>query len=1428
MLDFMIIAQKMTKDGLTFYPKFVSKKTKDLIIRGKNFYAMWDDENKLWTRDWQEAIALIDNEIYKYVDEYCKKTGLSIKPNVEYLWDTENGRINHWIKYTTQQMADTLPRHNLDEKIVFLSTETCREDYVSIKLPYDLDEGDTPCWDEMTGTLYDTENLDKIEWSIGAIFVGDSKKIEKFDVFYGAPGTGKSTIMKIIENMFAGHVGVFDAGSLGSSSNQFSLETFKGNPLVAICQDGDLSRIEQNQRINSVVSHETLVINEKGKAQYPMRINSFLFVGTNKPVKITDAKSGLLRRVIDIRPTGKKINNARYNELMEGIKFEYGKIASKCIKKYLEMGKNYYGGYVPVLMLDESNDFYNFIVDNYNVFKEQDGCTLKQAWDMYKVYISDAKLNYPLTKTQFKRELRNYFENFDDRTRLDNGEQVWSYYSGFKSDLLSGDRVNTSAEVKKTQKVEPATDTWLNFKFEDNSILDNVLKDCPAQLTNESGTPMTSWKKVTTTLKDINTKELHYVKVPEQLIVIDFDIKDEKGNKSFEANVAEAAKFPPTYAELSKSGGGIHLHYYYTGDIKKLSRVYGPDIEIKVFVGDSSLRRKLTKCVNLPIATMSSGLPMREETKKMAVPTTLTQKKLVELIQRNLNKEIHASTKPSVDFIKKLLDDAYDSGISYNVEYLKPQIRAFAMSSTHQSDICLKTFMSMKFKSKDSDDSSLTKDYMEKPIIFFDIEVFPNLFLINWKYRGAKQKMVRMINPSPQEVERFVSLGRLVGFNNRGYDNHLIYARIIGYTIEQLYELSKNIIKYGKGKFLEAYNLSYTDIYDYAKTKQSLKKWEIQLHLHHQENGYDWDKPVPENKWIEIAEYCDNDVLATEAVFEETQQDFNARLILASAAQSLCPTKRSTANTPTNTLTANIIFRGNEDHINDFIYTNLKTGERSDGTKDPLCFPEYEFSIENGVKTSRYLTPLYKDTFYEILGEGGRVISFPGMYYNVWVFDVASMHPASIIAMQIFGKIYTANFAELRTARIYVKHRAYEAAKKVLNGALAPYIKDNMTDDELDALSGALKIAINAVYGLTSANFASPFKDPRNIDNIVAKRGALFISMLMEKVIAAGGVVVHIKTDSIKVADPTPEIKDLIINTGKKWGYEFEVEEVYERICLVNGSTYIARYADVPENKPKYRGKWTATGTEFAIPYIFKKGFTKEPIEFRDLCETKEVKDSAIYLDCNENISEEDIQNARVWETLKSLRTKIAKNPNAKITNGERALLEENADISNEDVEININKGHKYKFIGKVGLFTPIEPGYNGGLMVKKMNKFSDVVTMDAVTGTSGYRWLESEIVEGTELENHIDMNYFNNELNESINKINMFGDYYQFIDLDITMPNPKRTLLEWMKVQIGNKFTGRDYNNNKIKFVGVDENKLPIFIPIDADPSEYEYPRED
>ena len=829
--------------------------------------------------------------------------------------------------------------------------------------------------------------------------------------------------------------------------------------------------------------------------------------------------------------------------------------------------------------------------------------------------------------------------------------------------------------------------------------------------------------------------------------MIDFDIPDENGNKSFEKNIEAASVWPATYAELSKSGQGIHLHYIYKGDVTKLSRVYDDHIEVKVFTGGSSLRRRLSKCNNLPIASINSGLPMKGGGKLVNFDAIKSEKGLRTLIKRNLNKEIHPGTKPSIDFIYKILEDAYSSDMKYDVTDMRNAILAFAANSTNQDDYCIKLANKMQFK---SDDPSPNVNNDDAKIIFYDVEVFPNLFLVNWKLQGEGKPVVRMINPAPSEIEELMRY-RLVGFNCRRYDNHILYARLMGYSNEQLFELSQKIINGSKNAFFgEAYNVSYTDIYDFAATKQSLKKWEIELGIHHQELGLPWDQPVPENMWIKVAEYCDNDVLATEAVFNHLSADFVARQILADVAEM-------SVNDTTNSLTTRIIFGNNRKPQDQFNYRNM--GEVTEDTsrititdKD-ILYSEFGDEYTLFDKQGRPVFPGYeykagKSTYRgEEVGEGGYVYSEPGIHGNVALLDVASMHPHSVMAEELFGPEYTKRFKEIVDARISIKHKDFKKAKKLLDGKLAKYLDNSQYSP--DDLAYALKIAINSVYGLTAAAFDNAFRDPRNIDNIVAKRGALFMINLKHVVQNKGYTVAHIKTDSIKIPDADPEIIEYVMDYGAQYGYTFEHEATYDKMALVNDAVYIAKYKDGKE-----AGQWTATGAQFQVPYVFKKLFSREPIEFADMCETKAVT-TALYLDMNENLPD-----VSEWERLKTLREKEIKGTN--LNKKELSILEDNRDISDEKLDELIAPGHNYRFVGKVGQFCPIKPGCGGGVLVReKDGKYY------AATGSKGYRWLESEMVKELGKEKDIDRSYYDKMVDDAVDAISVYGDFEWFVSDD-------------------------------------------------------------
>lgn len=1300
MLDFLMVSIRTGKKGVVeIYPRFIIKNSKDLMIRGSDFYAIWIEEIGLWSTNEIDALNLIDKEL----DEYAKShEGVSDQVRVLHMWDSSTGMIDSWHRYCQHQMRDSF--HTLDESLIFSNTNVTKEMYASKKLSYPLEPGETKAYDELMSVLYAPEERDKIEWAIGAIVNGDSKTIQKFIVLYGPPGSGKSTILNIVQMLFEGYYSVFDSKSLASSSNAFALEAFRSNPLVAIQHDGDLSRIEDNTRINSLVSHETMMVNEKFRSAYSSKFKTFLLLGTNKPVKITDSKSGIIRRLIDVEPSGNKVPTKRYLTLMEQVKFELGGIAWHC-KEVYESDPRKYDNYIPVRMLSASNDFYNFMLDSYYIFKKDNGVSLKVAWEMYKTYCDEAEVQYRHSMRVFKEELRDYFENYEERAILPDGSRARSYFSGFKISKFSDEK-----EEPEKAKEEPV-DTWLDFK-EQHSLLDDFLSDCPAQYVNNKGTPMHKWVNVKTKLRDLDTSKLHHVKVPEHLIVIDFDIPT-NGKKDLKKNLEAASKWPATYAELSKSGAGIHLHYFYKGDVSQLSRIYEEHIEVKVYTGDSSLRRKLSKCNDIPIATLSSGLPLKGEKAVKQIKEIKSEKALRAMIIRNLNKEYLGYTKPSIDFIWKILEDAYASDLSYDVSDMRNAILGLAVGSHNNADYCVKKVATMKFKSKEKDVA--LDENGQAPIVFFDVEIFTNLFLVCWKLAGEGHDVISMVNPSSSDIETLLQY-RLIGFNNRKYDNHMLYARLIGFSTEQLYELSQNLITRNIGYFGEAYNLSYTDILDFSAKKQSLKKFEIELGIHHQELGLPWNQPVPENLWDKVAEYCKNDVIATEAVFNARNADFIAREILADIAGG-------TVNDTTNSLTTKIIF-GKEKHPK-LIYTDFQTGISSDGTYNPKNkFEGYEFrrldrpgEIDDG-----RMHNMYRGVD---LGLGGYVYAEPGIYVDTGLLDVASLHPNSIVNLNLFGE-YTSRFADLLNIRILVKHKEYEKAKELFGGALAKYLED---PSKAEALAQALKIAINSVYGLTSASFDNPFRDSRNVNNIVALRGALFMKTLQDEVVKKGFTVAHIKTDSIKIPEATPEIINFCMDFAKSYGYTFEHEATYSKMCLVNDAVYIARYSTdtwcqnlygyIPDKNRKKSGKWTATGTQFQIPYVFKSLFSHEDLTFDDMCETKSVSKGAIYINKGEETD-----------------------PNG-----------------------------TYIFVGRVGQFTPVINGIGGGSLVRENGvdengnpKFANV------TGTSGFKWLESEMMRELYSDpiKYVDRDYYTKLVDAAVETISKYGDFEWFVSDDI------------------------------------------------------------
>lgn len=1336
MLDFVKIENLRKKidgvDTVYLHPTFViSGHVKDLITSGHAFEAAYDEHSGYWVTGLDALASLIDRNTIEYAeDRYGSDWENEVR--IARASDYSSHIMVDFDTYVKKTRGDTdISENILNKRILYANDEPKREDHATFKLPYLLSDAPTPGWDELIGTLYSPLERMKLEWFIGAIGSNNFMSIDKFAAIHGMPGTGKSTVFDLIEGMFDGYWDTINMEALASpAKDSFAAASISSNPIIGIQDDGDLRHVNGNTLINSIASHKSVLINQKYKTGYSIVPRTVMFVGTNYDVRIEGDDGGIYRRLINIETSEEKIEFDRYLTLMQTIiPSEYGGIVKHCIDEFHRLGgADAYRDYRAVAMRESTDPFMGFLLEYDEFLTENDPVTLKQLWRAFKDYCEDA--GYPRvigSMSTFKERMYKYYHKYSSKTYHDN-VQYRSLYSGYNRLKANPDMVvvdsGEATVFSNLPKVLQEKYKGAKVKIDENRLdlrenkskLDIFLKDCPAQYATAEGTPQRKWDEVRTTLSQIDTTKLHYVLPPKNFIVIDLDLKNKNGEKDALMNLTRAAMFPETYTEFSQGGKGVHLHYIYDGDPALLSRMIEPNVEVKVFTGKASLRRRLTFCNDKEVAHLAGGyLPLRKEKSKVVDSVTFkNEKHLRSTIVKIMKEKSGGGTAPAVKLIGKVLSDAYSQGIHYDLTDMRQDVENFACQSSHHASECYKACLDFKWRSEDISKTSEAQ-YVDDRIVFFDIEIFPNLFLVNWKYQndgewhwnddksqwifeGKKASCVSMINPTANEIEELCK-HKLVGFNNLRYDNLILYARMSGYSIQELYQMSNQIINGDRGRqnysFHEAKNVSYTDIYDFASAghKKSLKKWEIQLGLHHDELEYPWNKPVPEEDWTRVAEYCNNDVISTEAVFAYLHGDFEAREMLA-AITGL------TVNDTTNTLTKAFIF--GDDKKPDLVYTDFTTGlsTYADGTvvkcKYPNKFAQYEYKQGHNLYHR-------KDGKVVDLGRGGYVAANPGVYGNALTLDVASMHPHSIMAMNMFGK-YTERFGDIMQARIAIKHGDFEAAKKMFDGALSPYLKSK---EDAKTVSNALKTAINSVYGLTSASFDNPFRDARNVNNIVALRGALFMATLQEEVEAKGFTVIHIKTDSIKIANPTKDILDYCIKRGKEYGYDFETEAIWDKIALVNKSVIIGHQT---ADSPQAPGEWVAVGKQFQRPYVYKTLFTHEPIKFEDCCETKEVKSPyAIY------------------------------------------ILKEDGTT---------------KYIGRNGLFTPVKKNVSGsGELVKPKRNGGE--GWDAVAETKGYLWAESEILRGmTDPMQYVDQSYYTELCNQAIESIEQFGNFEAFVDL--------------------------------------------------------------
>lgn len=1242
MSSFYSITQSADPRGrITVKPIFDTTNRSDIVVVHGELEAAWIGTDR-WETEHDIILKKIDQDIYDIRDRIIEASP-ETKVIMHTMSNYDCGSYSKFTRYLKEIPQTTI---RLDMIPHYANSKHTRNELASIYLEYSPEPGDHSAWDELASTLYEDTEREKLEWLIGAIATGESRKVGKMFSLYGPPGSGKGTIISVIDGLFPGYIGRVDVRSLGDRNNQFGMSVFSDNKLVMIDDDADMSQIHVLDILNKIIVGEQFILNAKYARAYSTAVTSMIIIATNEAIRVQSANDGIIRRLVDIQPRNTRIPMAQYNNLMAGIFANKGALVDHCISVFYKLGSQHYRDYVPTRVLERGGAFFGFINECLPRWAVEGSIPRAAIYSEYRQWMNDHGYTNIWNSGELAKSLEQY-ATYHEHIKIGD-TQYHRLYTDFRVDRLSAPQADV-----------PEEHPWPHL-VEQPSIFDDLLSDAAAQYANDQETPKQAWANVTTILSDIDTSKVHYVMVPENHIVIDLDIVDRHGQKDMTANLnaARSLNLPETYSEVSKSGGGLHLHYWYDGDLEKIGVPIRDGIEVKVYRGNSSLRRRLTLCDNTSVAHISDGLPLKEN--KMFDKTQLTNEaRMRAQIIKAMNEKVGGGTKTTCDFIAHILNEALQQGVAYDLTDMKSKALKFAGGSSHQTLLAMTTITKAPWKSEV--EGIFVEPNNELPVVVFDLEVYSNLFVCCYQQIDLDTyqpigDMVKLTNPSRNDIQQLIDNNRVVGFNNRKYDNHILYGALLGFTNEELYKLSSRIISGVKdAMFREAYNLSYTDIYDVSRTidgGKSLKKWEVELGIEHVEMDIPWDEPAPEADWDRIVEYCSNDVLATISVWKAIDSAWTARKILADISGL-------SVNDLTNSHTRNIIF-GTERHPQpEFPKVDLSE-----------TFPGYIYDPFKG--------PRYKD---EDPGRGGYVDVRPGYYENVALLDVASMHPNSIVQLNLFGR-YTKNFKELMDARLALKHRDWTALRYILNGKVYQHVNQ---EGDNTALSNALKVSINSVYGQTAATYENPFADPRNVDNCVAMRGALFMIDLKHALDDKGIMWIHFKTDSVKIANATEADIRFVMEFGQKYGYTFEHEATYDKLCIVNASTYICH---------NEKG-WSATAAQFQQPYVFKTLFSKEPLVSTDLSVVKEVQGN-IFIDRGEG-----------------------------------------------------NREH----IGRVGRFVPITSGHGGGDLIRVGNDKKE----SSVSGTKGYIWTTFEHVMAADLMDHVDMSYFDKELDKAREAINQY-----------------------------------------------------------------------
>lgn len=419
----------------------------------------------------------------------------------------------------------------------------------------------------------------------------------------------------------------------------------------------------------------------------------------------------------------------------------------------------------------------------------------------------------------------------------------------------------------------------------------------------------------------------------------------------------------------------------------------------------------------------------------------------------------------------------------------------------------------------------------------YDIETYPNCFLAIFKALDPanQEKYLRFRDSDLDSLKLFLASEDLVliGYNNFAFDDVVLKAIIDGKvsTAEEIHGFATRIIKSSSSDDKEIRGLTYhnrkewgdrtspwwcIDLFQILGGKVragSLKSHEVRLGLRDvRDLPYKPDTVLTPEQIQELTHYCENDVIATEAVYDDIRPLIEVRF----AVNQQFPYLSSSALRRTDPGIAERVLKRELETKAGINLRNVRKPSKFIFNPSSHIDSAIEFQVEQNQNQLERLKSMasfdavnWSEKEYTglqfragshriILGKGGIHTAIPHLHIkskNIVGYDVTSYYPSLLRRFNRYPEGLTSRWID------------------IFNSLTDERLEAKRSGD--DAKASVYKIIINSIYGKLED------KTSINLDTslrlAVVLNGQLFLIMLMEAFHEAGFDVISANTDGIYI-----------------------------------------------------------------------------------------------------------------------------------------------------------------------------------------------------------------------------------------------------------------------------------------------------------------------